>query len=232
MNTIDYIFLGVIAFFILIGMFKGFLGLLLGGFATFLISLAGAVILGMFLGGVLYGSGIASSLQTLLVGKFDALNPIFTQIITSGEGGALLMNGVPLVEAIQAAQLPGFLQGLFEGIMKMLMGAGLVVENSTLTQCLAPAVTRLIVQVATGFVAFFVMLIFLAIIRNLFSKVLDNKMLRYVDRVVGVLVMAVLGCGLGIAFGYVCNLANISSINATIDQSVLLGGLMKLLPIA
>lgn len=176
MNFVDIAVLGIIALFVIIGYFRGFLGTLLS-FAGTIIALAAAYFLAKTVATMIGGiGGLRDSLGGVFSGMFDG--EVFTKTID--------MSSIEAVsEGLLGLGIPDFLIAILaEPIVAAAAATGLNTPMSLATY-LGPVIVDFILLVISFIIIFFVVKLIMMIVQRFVKKVLLNKTLRIGDRILG-----------------------------------------------
>lgn len=230
LKVIDFVFIALLLLTVIIGLYKGFTGVILGCIVSIVISLLVSIFLSNIISSPIIAGDLGNQLRESLLDKLNAKNEIFTYALVMQDGVLMLDTGVQLItfaEGITGLFNISFLASIIapaiEKIAMLLIGGNAEIAG-TLGNAVAVLCTNYIIKIVVGIIIFIVLQIIFAVLRNGADNIKDNVVLRKIDRVFGAAVASVVFLSLIFIFLQITStfVGEESSIMLTIKDSAII----------
>lgn len=181
MNVFDYVILGVLALFLLIGVLKGFVKTLIS-IAIWGGSIAIIYFFGDMLAGLIVNTVIGESIGGLFSGMFTGETA--NMIVVSGADGLIMENGMSIADALSGAGIPVFLHSLLIGMM---------VPGHALAEAVGLGMAKYVCIAIVSIGVLIILGIVGAIIWAVVKKGLKKAKLSGINRIIGGILYAGIG---------------------------------------
>lgn len=182
MNVFDYVIIGVLALFLLIGILKGFIKTLIS-IAVWGGSIAIIYFFGDMLAGFLVNTVIGESIGGLFSGMFSGETA--NLIVVSGADGLILENStMSVADALSGAGIPVFLHSLL---------IGMIVPGHALSEAVGLGMAKYVCIAIVSIGVLIVLGIIGAIIWAVIKKGLKKAKLSGINRIIGGILYAGIG---------------------------------------